>query len=105
MKPIHWLVTLPTAIVLAVFAISNRETVALSFWPLPAELSAPLYQIILSLMLAGFLIGELVAFVNGRRWRREARLQRQRAEKLEQELAALRAASSLPGRPPGLPAP
>jgi uncharacterized integral membrane protein len=100
LKPIHWLVTLPSAVVLTVFAISNRETVELSFWPLPAILSAPLYLIILLLMLLGFLIGELVAWINGRHWRREARRQRDRADRLERELAAIQAGSPQAGSSP-----
>lgn len=90
-KLVHWLVTLPLAIILVTFAVSNREGVILSLWPLPATLEAPLYLIVLMALFAGFLVGELVAWINGRRWRREARRRARRIEALERELGATQA--------------
>ncbi len=73
MRLFHWLVTAPVALVLIVFAVTNRDAITLNFWPLPVTLQAPVYLIVFLALLAGFLIGELVAWINGRRWRREAR--------------------------------
>jgi lipopolysaccharide assembly protein A len=87
-KLVHWLVTAPLAVVLVVFAVANRDVVSLSFWPLPIELRAPVWAVVLLTLLAGFLIGEFVAWINGRRWRRRARDQARRVETLERELAA-----------------
>jgi uncharacterized integral membrane protein len=84
----HWLVTAPAALVLIIFAVTNRDAVTLNFWPLPVTLHAPVYLIVLLALLAGFLIGELVAWINGRRWRREARHSARRVEELEREIAA-----------------
>jgi uncharacterized integral membrane protein len=85
-KLIHWLVTLPLAILLVIFAVSNRDGVLVTFWPLPVVLEAPLYLVVLLALFVGFLVGELVAWVNGRRWRREARRRARRIEALEHEL-------------------
>ncbi len=102
MKPVHWLVTAPIALLLVVFAVSNRETVTVTLWPLPVMLDAPLYLIVLLVLLVGFLVGQLVAWINGGRWRREARRRSRRIEALERELAATQA--QLPkGQPSRLP--
>jgi uncharacterized integral membrane protein len=85
-KLVHWLVTLPLAIIVVIFAVSNREGVIVTFWPLPVSLEAPLYLVVLLALFAGFLVGELVAWINGRRWRREARRRARRIEALEREL-------------------
>jgi uncharacterized integral membrane protein len=87
MRLFHWLVTAPLAVVLIVFAVNNRDAVTLSFWPLPVTLEAPVYLIVLLSLLAGFLIGELVAWTNGRRWRRQARHSARRVTELERTLA------------------
>jgi uncharacterized integral membrane protein len=102
---VHWLVTAPLALVLVIFAVSNREEVTVTFWPLPVVLAAPLYLVVLLSLLAGFLVGALVAWVGGARTRREARARLRRIEALERELAATQA--QLPASPvaPRIPAP
>jgi putative membrane protein len=87
-KLVHWVVTAPLALVFVIFAVANRDVVSLSFWPLPIELRAPVWAVVLLTLLAGFLIGEFVAWINGRRWRRQAREKARRVEALERELAA-----------------
>src|SRR6185437_4624597 len=96
MRLVHWLVTLPAAAILVVFAVSNREPVTVAFWPLPARLDAPLYLVVLLALLAGFLAGEFVAWINGRRARRLARQRARRIEALESELAATQASLAAP---------
>ena len=91
MKLIHWLVTLPLAVIIVLFAVSNRDGVIVTFWPIPLAIEAPLYLVVLLALLVGFLVGELVAWINGRRWRREARFRARRIEALERELAATQA--------------
>ena len=88
MRLFHWLVTAPLAVVLIIFAVNNRDSVTLSFWPLPVTLQAPLYLVALLALLVGFLIGELIAWTNGRRWRRQARHSAKRVAELERTLAA-----------------
>jgi len=96
-KLFHWLVTAPIAVILIVFAVANRDPVTLTFWPLPVALTAPIYIVVLLTLLAGFLLGELVAWINGRRWRREAKRNADRVRDLERERAALTPAKE-PGR-------
>ena len=47
MKLVHWLVAVPVALILIVFAISNREAVTVTFWPLPVVFGAPLWLVVL----------------------------------------------------------
>jgi uncharacterized integral membrane protein len=91
MRVLFRLAMLAVAIVLAVFAVSNRGTVALGLWPLPDIVELPLYLIILACLLVGFLAGELAAWMAGRHWRREVRRSARRIASLERELAAIRA--------------
>jgi uncharacterized integral membrane protein len=95
MKLLFWLVILLVALALALFAVSNRATTTLGFWPLPAVVEAPLYLAILTAMLIGFVIGASTAWLAGGPRRREARRRRRRLVALERELAATQA--QLPG--------
>jgi uncharacterized integral membrane protein len=90
-RHLHWLVTGPVLLILVIFAISNRETVSVTLWPIPVLLEAPLYLVVLLAALFGFLVGELVAWINGRFWRRDARAKARRIDALERELGATQA--------------
>jgi uncharacterized integral membrane protein len=101
MKIVFRLIVVIAAIVLAVFAISNRVNVALHLWPLPGAIELPLYLLILATLLLGFLVGQIVAWIAGRHWRRELRQANRRIAALETELGAARADSRLtPATPP-----
>ena len=102
-KLIHWLVTLPLAIIIVLFAVSNRDGVIVTFWPIPLAIEAPLYLIVLLALAVGFLVGELVAWINGRHHRRHARRRARRIEELERELGATQAKLSKKDEPTRLP--
>lgn len=88
LKTLRWLLLVLVAVVLIVFAINNQQIVSLSLRPFPLELNAGLYLVVLLTLLAGFLLGALVAWMNGHRGRREARHNAQRVGELERALAA-----------------
>jgi uncharacterized integral membrane protein len=90
MKAVHWAVMVVAATLLIPFAVSNRESVSLGFWPLPFLLDLPLYLLVLFLLLAGFVTGAAATWIAGRRLRRELRRRRRRVEALERELVAAR---------------
>jgi uncharacterized integral membrane protein len=102
---VYWFVTAALALILIVFAVSNREEVSLSFWPFELEKPWPLYLVVLLALFVGFLLGEFVAWVNGRRWRREARARGRRIEALERELAATHSRLADAAPPPPVPVP
>jgi uncharacterized integral membrane protein len=99
MKFFWWIVLALVALVLILFAVSNRESVSIELWPLPALVELPLYLVVLGTLLLGFFAGELVAWVRNRRWRREARRSRDRIAVLERELDAARAPRAVAGVP------
>ncbi len=96
MKFLWWIVLALAALLLILFAISNRESVSLGLWPLlpEAALEMPLYLLVLGVLVVGFVVGQLVGWIGGWRWRREARRARERIAVLESELAAARAERS-----------
>jgi lipopolysaccharide assembly protein A len=95
MRLIYWIALLGVAIILAVFAVSNREAASLALWPLPFVVGLPLYLMVFAAVLAGFLIGVLTAWVGGARRRGELRRCRRRNEALTRELAATQAKLNL----------
>lgn len=97
MRILFWILVILVGIVLAAFAVSNRETVALGLWPLPWLLDLPIYLAVLGALLLGFLAGALGAWVAGQRRRRELRRLRRQIAALERELAATQA--QLPAAP------
>ena len=62
MKILFWIFVLLVALVLALFAVSNRESVALGLWPVPFLVEIPLYVAMLAALAVGFMIGELAAW-------------------------------------------
>ena len=76
------------AILLIVFAVSNRETVSVGFWPLPFLADVPLYLLCFLSLAIGALIGVAIAWMAGHRTRRELRARRRRIDALERELMA-----------------
>ena len=95
MKLVFWIVVVPVATVLALFAMSNREAVTLGLWPLSFELDLPLYLAILGALLIGFISGVVAVWIAGRHRRRENRRRARRIAALETDLAAREA------QPPG----
>jgi len=92
MRFLSWIVLALVAVVLVLFAVSNRETVSVGLWPLPVLVDLPLYLVLLGTLIFGFVAGELTAWVRGWRRRREARRNRVRIVQLEREVAAAQVA-------------
>ncbi|HZK91064.1 MAG TPA: LapA family protein [Stellaceae bacterium] len=92
MRILWWIVLAFAALMLILFAVPNRETVSLGFWLLPGSaIEMPLYLLVLGTLILGFVAGQLVTWIGGWRWRREARRSRDRIATLERELDAERA--------------
>ena len=102
MRVLFWVLALLVAVVLASFAVSNREPVALGLWPLPWLLQAPVYLAVFGALLLGVVIGALAVWAGGARRRRELRRHRRHIAALERELAATQA--QLAGAPGAAPA-
>ena len=88
------------AILLILFAVSNRETVPVGFWPLPFLMDVPLYLLCFLSLLFGALIGVAIAWIAGHGNRRELRTRRRRIEALERELTATQSQIRKHSEPP-----
>ncbi|MGE0660787.1 MAG: lipopolysaccharide assembly protein LapA domain-containing protein [Reyranellaceae bacterium] len=85
------LIWMPLALLGAVFAIANRETVTISLWPLPWEASLPLFLVLLAVLLLGILVGGLIVWLGGHRYRATARQQTRTSAQLRRQVAELKA--------------
>jgi len=85
---VYWAGVLVIAGLVALFAASNREMVALGLWPLPFVAQAPLYLVVVVALLFGFVTGALAGWIRGLRRRRQLRECRRQNEALARELAA-----------------
>ena len=59
-----WLIGIPFALVISMFAVSNRGPVALALWPMPETLEVPVYLVVLLSLLAGFVLGAGAAIMS-----------------------------------------
>ncbi len=84
--------TIPISVAVVLFALSNRQDVTLSLWPLPDDLTldVPVFLVALVPLVAGILLGGLIAWASGARHRRLARRRGRRIAKVEAELAEMR---------------
>jgi|SRR5579862_6975415 len=96
MRHVRWLLWALIALILLVFAITNRQTMTLDLWPLPLAFDWPVCVVVLMTLAFGFLVGEFVAWLNGHRWRREARRLKRRVEELERDLATRKPMAEAP---------
>ncbi len=71
-------------------AVSNAERVALTLWPLPFTVAAPLYLLIIAVLLVGVLAGLGLGWWAGRHHRRRAREHGKEAARLDREVMRLR---------------
>jgi len=75
------------AVVVVLFAISNRAPVVVEVWPFPYQLQLGLYAVILLAVFIGFLAGLITAWLMGGKRRRELRALRREAKDLHASLA------------------
>src|SRR5271166_2020801 len=85
-KLVYWTAVFVIALVLVTFLVANRQPVAV--WPLPDDLQLRLAYVVLGSLILGFIVGALIAWIGGRRWRQLARDRTRRIAALERELAA-----------------
>jgi uncharacterized integral membrane protein len=87
-KLVTFLILIPLAIVLVMFAMANRQVVTVSFDPFnnvdPAfVMPMPLFALIFALSILGVLVGGVAAWLRQGKWRRNSR-------RLQADIVALR---------------
>ena len=82
MKLINTIIAAVVALLIVLFAVSNRAPAVVEIWPFPYELALPLYAVILLTVLVGFIAGLVASWLAGAAKRREIkRLRRALAQK------------------------
>lgn len=107
-KVVFWLFVIPLFLVVIVFAISNNSLVEVSLWPVLTDaVLFPLYGVVLIGIFAGFVLGAVVAWLQGggsrqraRRLRREVAQEQLDAKALRERLVRLEAAEKEATIPP-----
>jgi len=97
LRILGWLLALPIALLIVVFAVANRHDVRLELWPLPWVLDLPVYLAVLGALVKGIVIGLLVAWLAGTGARRRAREHKRRADSLQRQLDAARVEAKVKG--------
>lgn len=91
-----WILIPPIAVVLALFAIANRDNVIVSVDPLPFAFALPLHLVVFGSLAVGLIAGYLVMWLSGYRTRRDFRKTRRRLATVESELHGIRAEHASP---------
>jgi uncharacterized integral membrane protein len=100
-KFVAGVILIPLAVVIVMFAVANREIIAVSFDPFdptrPAfVLKVPLFILILLLVGTGVVVGGVAAWLKQHKWRARARRAEAEARELRTALDAQRVRSGLP---------
>jgi uncharacterized integral membrane protein len=95
-KLVFWLILVPLAIVILMFAVANREIVTVSFDPFStrtpaAAISVPLFVLIFVLVILGVIIGGVAAWLRQSGYRRAARRRDADIGALRREIETLNA--------------
>lgn len=96
MRFFHLLVVGSVTVVAVIFALSNREKVSFDLWPIPHTVDAPPVVAVFAGLVAGMLVGALIAWAAGRKWRQLARARDQELRRARRELARIREATPRP---------
>ncbi len=97
MRFLFWLVVLPLAVAMAVFAVNNRATAFVDFQPLPYALEMPLYLLLIGAVFFGLMIGGIATWFGQHHWRARARDLHRRVKHLEGEIEGFRTRTAPPG--------
>ena len=97
MRRFGWIVSIPVIIVVALFAVDNRQAVEIELWPLPWALPpVPVFVLILGAILFGFLFGCLVMWLTHGKQRRRLRDTRRDLDAARSELHVVRQRPAAP---------
>jgi uncharacterized integral membrane protein len=107
---LNFLIVIPLALILVVFAVANRHFVTVSFDPFNTidpslAVSMPLFVLIILVAILGVVAGGCATWLGQRHWRRAARRHEADARDVKAQLADLRAATASRAEPARLAGP
>ncbi len=86
----RWILFLPLAGLVVLFALSNRQPVELRLWPFDLVWQTPLSVAVLLAAALSFLVGAGIVWMSGMPARARARSAIRRADTLQREMDAIR---------------
>jgi uncharacterized integral membrane protein len=86
MKILTWIILPLLTLLLAVFAVANREVVPISADPFPFTVEMPLFIVVFIALFIGLLAGGFLTWWRQGRWRKTARENRREVGRLNQQL-------------------
>ena len=93
MRVLNTILAIVVAVLVVLFAVSNRTPVVVEIWPFPYQLELGLYALILLAVFIGFAAGMITSWLSGGRRRRELKALRKEARDLQASLARANALS------------
>ncbi|MCC6913093.1 MAG: LapA family protein [Rhodospirillaceae bacterium] len=95
MRILNTFLAVVVAVLVVLFAVSNRAPVVVEIWPFPYRLELSLYALILLAVFLGFLAGMITFWLTGGKRRRELKALRKETRDLQASLARAAALSGL----------
>lgn len=86
MRILNSIVAILFALLVVLFAVSNRTEVDIALWPFPFQATMGVYAVVLLAVLVGFLAGLIAAWFAAAPRRRERKRLRGQVKELEQNL-------------------
>ena len=87
MNRLRWLITVPVAVIVVVFAVNNRADADVSLWPLDIVVAWPLFVFVFIGAGIGFALGAVLMWFSGAPARKRARERAARIRELERQAA------------------
>ena len=86
MRLLAWIIGLPLAVVVTVFAVANRADIHFDLWPLPFGIELPAYLAVLVPLALGVAVGFLLGWASGLKARLRAGSLRRQLDTAEKNL-------------------
>ena len=56
-------ISIPLALMVIIFSLSNRKIVSIDFWPIPKVYEVPLFSVIIASVILGVIFGSLISWI------------------------------------------
>ena len=109
-KIVTWIIIIPLAAAIIAFAVTNRQTVTVSFDPFSSASPAyaatlPLFAVIFAVLILGVIVGGIAAWIRQSKWRRRARQLDGEVRALHNEIETIRRRFGTTEKPASKPEP
>tara|TARA_Y100001934_G_scaffold283895_1_gene409272 strand:- start:6447 stop:6821 length:375 start_codon:yes stop_codon:yes gene_type:complete len=90
MRFLTWIIAIPVALIIVIFAISNRTPALIDLSPLPFLIDVPIWAIAVGAVLFGIIVGSTVRWLLDHRRRLLANSRAKKLKSAEKEILLLR---------------